>query len=105
MQGDGSAMALFVPVVARRKADWLVHSDIGMSKTNYLLLIKEAELHTAMKDQESIKMIGVRFDMPWRLYTRIIPAAHNTDKQDQLTNKSSKGIPFQCRLVVYGDLY
>jgi hypothetical protein len=29
-----------------------------MSRTNYLLLIKEAELHTAMKDQESIKMIG-----------------------------------------------
>ena len=43
--------------------------------------------------------------MPWRLCTRIIPAAHNKDKQDKRTNKSSKGIPFQCRVVVYRDLY
>jgi len=86
VQGDGSAMVAFVPVVARRKADWLLHSDIGMSRTNYLLLIKEAELHTAMKDQESIKMIGARFDMPWRLCTRNTSCITRINKINILIN-------------------
>jgi len=45
-------------------------------------------------NQESIKMIGVGFDMPWRLRTRIIPPAHYTDKQDKHTDIASEAFLF-----------